>query len=111
MPVPATVWQPGMRITDVRLNAKDYQAGSLNVSFTSLSSYTQAVTFPDGPFPVIPILNVEIVSGAGSSGRFEARPINPTVSGFTLFVLLSDAAEGADTWTNVPVNWVARMPT
>jgi hypothetical protein len=100
-----------MRITDARLNAKDYQAGTVNISFTSQTSYTQAVTFPDGPFPVIPNMSVEIVSGAGAAGRFEVRPINPTVSGFTLFVLLTDTAEGADTWTNVPVNWIAHMPT
>ncbi|MFI0593707.1 hypothetical protein [Streptomyces griseus] len=99
-----------MRITDARLNAKDYQAGILTVSFTNLASYTQNVTFPE-PFPVPPIMNCEIASGAGTTGRFEARPINVSAVGWTLFILTTDAAEGPDTWSNVPVHWIARMPT
>ncbi|MFF2013998.1 hypothetical protein ACFVWY_33735 [Streptomyces sp. NPDC058195] len=110
MAVPATLWQPGMRITADRLNAKDYQAGVVSISFTNLSSYTQAATFPT-PFPTPPIMNAEIAAGAGSTGRFEVRTINVSASGFTLFVLLTDAAEGPDTWVNVPVHWTARMPT
>ncbi|MGW3330623.1 hypothetical protein ACWDF9_08785 [Streptomyces rubiginosohelvolus] len=110
MPVPATAWQPGMRITADRLNAKDYQASTVLVSFTSQTSYTQAVTFPE-PFPTAPIMNAEIASGSGTTGRFEARTINVSATGFTLFVLLTDTAEGADTWSNVPVHWTARMPT
>ncbi|MFI7563794.1 hypothetical protein ACIBVM_18390 [[Kitasatospora] papulosa] len=110
MPVPATAWQPGMRITALRLAAKDYQAGIVSVSFTSLASYTQSLTFPE-PFPVAPIMNCEIAAGAGSTGRFEARPINVGPNGWTLFVLITDAAEGPDTWANIPVHWTARMPT
>ncbi|MFJ8224968.1 hypothetical protein [Streptomyces griseus] len=110
MPVPATLWQPGMRITDSRLNAKDYQAGQLLISFTSQTSFTQAVSFPEA-FPIAPIMNCEIASGAGVTGRFEARPINVTTTGFSLFILLTDTAEGADTWVNQPVHWTARMPT
>ncbi|MFS0695135.1 hypothetical protein [Streptomyces nitrosporeus] len=110
MAVPATLWRPGMRITSDRLNAKDYQAGILVVSFTNLASYTQNVTFPE-PFPVAPIMNCEIAAGAGSTGRFEARPINVSATGWTLFVLLTDAAEGPDTWSGVPIHWTARMPT
>ncbi|WP_128818032.1 hypothetical protein [Streptomyces sp. S063] len=110
MPVPATLWQPGMRITDSRLNAKDYQAGVISVSFTNQSSYTQVVTFPE-PFPVAPIMSAEIASGAGVTGRFEARAISVNATGFTLFILLTDAAEGPDTWSGQPVHWTARMPT
>lgn len=109
MTVPRTAWLAGMRITGDRLAASDVQAGLLSVSFTSLSSYTRSVTFPEA-FPVAPVMFVEIASGAGTTGRYEARPINITPTGFTLFVLLSDAAEGADTWTDVPVHWIAQMP-
>ncbi|MEU4178206.1 hypothetical protein [Streptomyces sp. NPDC026589] len=110
MAVPATLWRPGMRITDARLNAKDYQAGVLLVSFTNLASYLLNQTFPD-PFPVAPVMDVEIASGAGTTGRFEARAINVTATGWTLFVLITDAAEGPDTWSGVPIHWTARMPT
>ncbi|MFF2405721.1 hypothetical protein [Streptomyces sp. NPDC058092] len=110
MAVPATPWQPGMRITALRLAAKDYQAGVVNISFTNLTSYTQNFTFAE-PFPVVPIMNCEIASGAGTTGRFEVRPISVTATGWTLFALLTDAAEGPDTWANIPVHWVARMPT
>ncbi|MEU2797723.1 hypothetical protein [Streptomyces sp. NPDC007117] len=110
MTVPATLWQPGMRITDSRLNAKDYQAGVVLVSFTSQTSHTQAVTFPE-PFPVAPVMGVEIASGSGVTGRFEARPISVNATGFTLFVLLTDSSEGADTWASQPVHWTARIPT
>ncbi|MFD5901713.1 hypothetical protein ACFWHG_09440 [Streptomyces microflavus] len=110
MAVPATLWRPGMRVTDARLNAKDYQANTLIVSFTNLASYTLNVTFPE-PFPVPPIMSVEIAAGAGSTGRFEARAITVSATGWTLFVLLTDAAEGPDTWVGVPVHWTARMPT
>lgn len=110
MAVPATAWQPGMRITASRLAAKDYQAGIITVSFTSLTSYTQNVVFPEA-FPVAPIMNCEIANGAGATGRFEARPINVSPTGWTLFILLTDTAEGADTWASIPVHWTARMPT
>ncbi|MCI4045484.1 hypothetical protein [Streptomyces sp. TRM75563] len=110
VPVPATLWQPGMRITDARLNAQNYQAGQLLVSFTNLSSYTELVTFPE-PFPIAPIMTCEISSGAGTTGRFEARPINVGPAQWTLFVLLTDAAEGPDTWSNIAIHWTARMPT
>lgn len=110
MAVPATLWRPGMRITDARLNARDYQASQVVVSFTNLASYTQNIVFPE-PFPTAPIMNCEIAAGAGSTGRFEARPINVTATGWTLFVLVTDASEGPDTWTGVPVHWTAWMPT
>ncbi|MFF2960482.1 hypothetical protein ACFVT1_16560 [Streptomyces sp. NPDC057963] len=109
MAVPAPLWQPGMRITAGRLAAKDYQAGIVTVSFTNLTSYTQRVDFPV-PFPVAPIMAAEIASGSGTTGRFEARPINVGQTGFTLFVLLTDSAEGPDTWTGIPVHWTAMVP-
>ncbi|MEU0102234.1 hypothetical protein [Streptomyces sp. NPDC006267] len=110
MAVPATLWRPGMTITDARLNAKDYQAGQLLVSFTNLSSYTQVVQFPE-PFPIAPIMSCEIASGAGPTGRFEARPISVSPTEWTLFVLLSDSAQGPATWSGIAVHWSARMPT
>lgn len=110
MTVPSTAWLAGMTVTAALLNAKDYQAGQLLVSFTSLSSYTRVEVFPE-PFPVAPIMSCEIASGAGVTGRFEARPINITATGWTLFVLITDAAEGVDTWVDQPVHWTARMPT
>lgn len=110
MTVPATLWRPGMRLTDERLNAKDYQAGLHTVSFTTLTSTTIPITFPE-PFPVVPIVNCEIASGAGTTGRFEARPISASTTGFTLFILLTDSAQTAQTWSNVPVMWMAFMPT
>jgi hypothetical protein len=99
-----------MKITDERLNAKDYQAGLALVSFTNVTNFTMPVVFPE-PFPTPPIMSCEIVSGSGVTGRWEARPITITATGFTLFVLLTDLAEGADTWTNIPVHWIAFMPT
>ncbi|MGW1151964.1 hypothetical protein ACWD45_11885 [Streptomyces rubiginosohelvolus] len=110
MAVPATLWRPGMIITDARLNARDYQAGIIVVSFTNLASYTQNIVFPEA-FPVAPIMNAEIAAGAGTTGRFEVRPINVSATGWTLFALLTDTAEGPDTWSSVPVHWTARMPT
>ncbi|QWQ43050.1 H-type lectin domain-containing protein [Streptomyces sp. YPW6] len=110
MPVPATLWRPGMRITDARMNAKDYQAGIILVSFTNQTSHTEFVPFPE-PFPVTPMMSVEIASGSGVTGRFEARPISVNASGFTLFVLVTDSSEGPDTWASQPVHWIAHMPT
>lgn len=78
--------------------------GSVNMSFTSLNSSTQAVSF-GFTFPAPPHVFGNIDSGAGATARWVARPINTTTTGFTMFVFSADAAVG--TWSAVPVNWVA----
>ncbi|MEH0470890.1 hypothetical protein QA943_18880 [Streptomyces sp. B21-097] len=109
MAVPATVWQPGMVITEPRLNGVDWQRGSVLVNFTSQTSWTQAVTFPQA-FPSTPVAVVPaIASGAGPTARWGSRAISITPTGFTLFLFVTDLANSAATWTDIPVSWVAYL--
>ncbi|MBC9719514.1 hypothetical protein H9Y04_44150 [Streptomyces sp. TRM66268-LWL] len=89
-----TQWQPGMRITAERLQD------------TGIQSATLAVTFPK-PYPTAPIVQTEIVSGAGATARWGSRAININSTGFTLFLFITDAANTPATWTNIPVQWIA----
>ncbi|MFD5266760.1 hypothetical protein [Streptomyces sp. NPDC058335] len=107
MTVPATLWQPGMLLTPDRLLATDEQRGIVLVSFTSLTSFTQTVTFPEA-FPAVPTgVDTEIQSGAGPTARWDTRAITVTSTGFTLFCYVTDAASAAATWASVPVFWRA----
>lgn len=109
MTVPRTLWQPGMRITAARANAVDYQSRVESISFTSLTSYTQAIVF-DEAFPSTPVVHTEIVSGAGVTARWGSRAISRTPSGFTLFLFIMDTANSSATWTDIPVVWTAIAP-
>jgi hypothetical protein len=82
--------------------------GSASVSFTSATSHTQTVTFGT-TFPSTPLVTTQINSGAGVTGRFMSRAISITTSQFTLFILSTDAAAPAATWSGVPVAWRATL--
>lgn len=79
--------------------------GTLNVSFTALTSFTQTVTFAN-PFSTLPVVNTNIASGNGVAAHWNSRAINVSTTGFQLFVY-ADASGAAQTWTNIPVNWIA----
>lgn len=107
MTVPGTLWQPGMLLTPDRLLATDDQDGIALVSFTTQTSWTQAVVFPEA-YPAVPSgVTTEIQSGAGPTARWDSRAITITATGFTLFAFITDLANSAVTWSNVPVFWRA----
>lgn len=81
---------------------KTAQSGTKSMSFTSLSSTTQTVTFPEA-FVNIPSVNVNINSGSGSTSDWHARAINITTTSFGMFVY----GAGTSTWSGVNVNWTA----
>lgn len=87
-------------------NERIFQTGTQLVSFVALSTFTVAVNFPVA-FANVPTVTVNINSGAGVTARWGARAFNVTTTGFTLFVFEGDAADPAQTWTNVPVQWQA----
>lgn len=80
------------------------RVGTVNMSFTALSSSTQVVNF-GFTFPAEPRVFGNINSGAGATSRWVARPINITTTGFTMFVFSADGA--TNTWASIPVNWTA----
>lgn len=82
------------------------QIGTATVSFTSQTSWTQTVSFP-AAFPTTPIVMVNIASAPGSALRWAARAISVTPSQFSLYLFHTDAADAADTWASVPVQWNA----
>lgn len=79
--------------------------GSTNVSFTSLTSFTVAVTY-GATFPATPTVTTNINSGDGSTSRWSSRAINVSTTGFTLFVY-SEGGGPAVTWSNIAVQWIA----
>lgn len=85
------------------------EAGLVRVSFTTLATFTVAVSFTV-PFtsPPIVLTNIDSLSGVGETNNWVSRPYNITTTGFTLWVEAADDA--TDTWTSVPVNWVAMLP-
>lgn len=80
------------------------QAGQLNVSFTSLDSYTTTITFPTA-FPAAPAVMTNIASSAGPVARWCSRAYSISSTGFTLMVFHPAAA--SQTWSSVPVQWTA----
>lgn len=95
-----------MRVTANRLNATDVQNDQVLISFTSLTSFTQAVVFPLA-YAAPPIVGTDIVSGAGPTARFGCRAISISATGFTLFIFVTDAAGVATTWVDQPVQWTS----
>jgi hypothetical protein len=79
--------------------------GQVLVSFTTLTSFTQVVTFPVA-FAVAPTVTVNIATGAGNTARWGARAITVTAANFTLFVF-ADSGGAAQTWAAVPIMWQA----
>lgn len=82
------------------------QNGTVNLSFSAVSSFTQAVPFTNN-FRAVPIIKTNISSGNGVAAQWHSRGINPTISGFTLLVF----STAASTWANIPVQWEATEPT
>lgn len=80
------------------------RTGSVNLSFTTQNSFTQSVNF-GFTYPAIPVVWANINSGSGVTARWVARPINPTTTGFTMFVF--SASSDTATWVDIPVNWIA----
>ena len=85
---------------------KASQQGTASVSFLTETSFTQAVVFPI-TFPTIPNVQVNINSGLGETARWCARAIAVATTGFTLFVFRGDNSDPAETWSSIPVQWLA----
>ncbi|WP_205327562.1 H-type lectin domain-containing protein [Glycomyces sp. YM15] len=81
------------------------QTGKLAVSFSNVSTYTRVITFPRA-FTIAPNVFCSLESGAGTTARWGVRPFNITTTGFTLFCYPNDAGS-AQTWSNIPVSWLA----
>lgn len=99
---------PGNHVHDGVTSKLLFQSGQESISFTTLSSFTKAVTFPI-PFTTAPRVMTNIASNAASTDRWESRAYNITTTGFTLFLFEGDAADAAQTWANVPVQWFASL--
>jgi hypothetical protein len=79
--------------------------GTALVNFTTQDSFTGPVSF-GFTFPGVPTVVVNIDSGAGATGRWDARAITTSTTGFTLFVF-SNASGSTNTWVDVPVSYIA----
>lgn len=88
------------------MDYKPVQAGSTLINFTAQTSWTEAVVFPTS-FSGQPRMSCNIASGSGNAARWGARAINVTSTGFTIFVFRGDNTDPAETWTNIPVHWIA----
>ena len=80
------------------------QAGTINMTVTAATSATQGITFAR-PYATAPSVSGNINSGAGSTSGWNARAINVTTTGFTLFIF------GASSTFTVPVQWQAQPRT
>lgn len=78
--------------------------GTSLVNFSTLSSFTVAVSF-SFTFPGVPTVMTNIDVGSAATARWESRAITITTTGFTLFVYQSQAVSGS--WIDVPVSWIA----
>lgn len=82
------------------------QAGAKAMTFTSQTSQTGSVTFPE-EFASAPIVVLSIGSRAAETTRWDCRPYDITTTGFNLIVYRGDGSDGAQTWSAIPVNWIA----
>lgn len=81
--------------------------GSTNISFTTETLWTQTISFGQ-TFPSPPRVMTNIASPSGTTARWSSRSYNVTTTGFTLF-LYSGLGDPAQTWSSVPVTWVASI--
>ena len=96
--------------TSKKLSLRDLgiERNSVDISFTTLSSFTQAISFTKAyDVGVVPVVTCNINSGAGATARWMARAISISNTGFTLFLFKGDAADPAATWAAIPVQWTA----
>lgn len=100
------VTSPAFNFEGTSLTAKPVLRGITPVSFTGQTSFTVNVNFP-ASFTATPSVTTNIASGAGNTTRWGSRAYNVTTTGFTLFVFRGDATDGPETWSNIPVHWIA----
>lgn len=81
------------------------EASSTTVSFTSLVTYTETITFSQ-VYPVAPNVHANINSGAGATSQWHARCSNVTTADF-LLILFGPSA----TFSSVNVQWTAIAKT
>lgn len=80
------------------------ETGTVSVSFTTQSSFFTDVTFAT-PFSLAPAVMTNISNAAGVTGAWTSRAYNITTTGFRLFV--QNVNSTTNTWSGVPVDWVA----
>lgn len=90
------------------LGSPSLKEGVELVSFVGQSLLVKAINFPEAyPVGVIPVVMTNIESTAGTTIRWGSRSQGITNTGFNLFVFKGDAADADQTWSNVPVSWLA----
>lgn len=77
------------------------QTGTASISFTTQTSFSQAITFPSA-FSVAPNVSVNINNLAGVTGGWNGRAGAVSTTGATLLLFGPSA-----TWGSVPVQWTA----
>jgi hypothetical protein len=106
--------------TQTDTNASDISTGNTNitnltnwtrrgtalVTFSNVDSFSTSVSF-GFTFPGAPtVTNPNINASSSAEARWDARALNPTTTGFTLFVY-SNASGATSSWSAVPVTWTA----
>ncbi len=93
-------------------NGQPFLSGQTGVEFmdsggVAVAALSQAVVFtiPFGFVPPSVVPNVD--NGAGLYARWDARAINITANGFTMFMFKGAAADPNAILVNVQVNWIA----
>jgi hypothetical protein len=89
-----------------RAVAPPMQTGQVSVSFSNLALYTTTVTFPV-PFTSTPRVFTNIASLSGPTARWGARGCDVSTTQFTLFLFAGELEDGEDTWSSIPVQWLA----
>jgi hypothetical protein len=82
------------------------RTGTQNVSFTTQDSFTVASISFGFTFPAAPKVTTNINSAGGNTARWTSRGISATTTTFTLWVTAPTAGL-TQTWSSVPVDWVA----
>ncbi|MGW0312005.1 H-type lectin domain-containing protein [Streptomyces flavidovirens] len=88
--------------------ARAEQSGTLNMSWTTVSSIQQAVTFPVA-FSTAPRVMTNIHSSDGAVARWGSRAISITTTGFTVF-LFAPVSTATSSGASIPVQWIAVAP-
>ena len=78
--------------------------GTVLFTFVAQGSFTIVVNF-GFTFPTAPTVMTNLDTGSGVAARWISRAISITTTGFTAFVHSADAT--TDTWTDIPMSWVA----
>lgn len=99
---------PGDHTHDGVTSKQIIKDGKVSVTFALASQHVRPIVFKT-PYPagIVPVVTININSGAGITARWHGRAYSITNTGFQLFLFKGVTTDADQAWTNIEVQWRA----